>query len=111
VASGPGDGRLTESEREEPARLRRENAELAMERCPQALSGPVGQGGDEVSVAAFIGSQRTDHAVPHPVTCRALGVSESCFYKWRDRPPTPRQVRRAELADKIREFFDASGGT
>src|SRR2546421_2501501 len=36
---------------------REENAELAMERdSPQALSGPVGQGGDEVSVAAFISS-------------------------------------------------------
>jgi putative transposase len=64
-----------------------------------------------VSVAAFIGSQRTEHGVPHTVTCRALGLSESWFYKWRGRPPTPRQVRRAELADKIREIFDASGGT
>jgi transposase InsO family protein len=64
-----------------------------------------------MSVAAFIASQRTEHHVPHMLTCRALGVSESWFYKWRDRPPTPRQVRRAELADKVREFFDASGGT
>ncbi len=32
VASGPSDGRLAESERDELARLRRENAELAMER-------------------------------------------------------------------------------
>jgi transposase InsO family protein len=64
-----------------------------------------------VSVAAFIGSQRTKHGVPHAVTCRALGLSESWFYKWRDRPLSPRQVRRAELADKVREFFDASGGT
>jgi putative transposase len=64
-----------------------------------------------VSVAAFIGSQRTEHAVPHTLSCRALGLSESWFYKWRDRPSTPRQVRRAELADKVREFFDASGGT
>src|SRR5690349_21640908 len=42
------------------------------------------------------------------------GLSESEreeFYKWRNRPLTPRQVRRAELAEKIREFFDASGGT
>jgi putative transposase len=64
-----------------------------------------------VSVAAFIGSQRTDHGVPHAVTCRALGLSESWFYKWHHRPPTARQGRRAELANKIREFFDASGGT
>lgn len=64
-----------------------------------------------MSVAAFIGSQRTEHGVPHAVSCRALEVSESWFYKWHNRPPTPGQVRRAELAEKIREFFDASGGT
>lgn len=62
-------------------------------------------------MAAFISSQRTDHQVPHAVSCRALGLSESWFYKWRDRPATPRQRRRAELADAIREIFDASGGT
>jgi putative transposase len=64
-----------------------------------------------VSVAAFIDSQRTEHQVPHALSCRALGVSESWFYKWRNRPPTPRRVRRAELADAIRQIFDASGGT
>jgi transposase InsO family protein len=64
-----------------------------------------------VSVAAFIGSQRTEHAVPHSVSCRALGLSESWYYKWRSRKPTARLVRRAELADRIGEFFAASGGT
>ncbi len=64
-----------------------------------------------MSVAAFIACQRTEYGVPHAVSCRALGLSESWFYKWRERLPTARQVRRAELADKIREFFDASGGT
>ena len=49
--------------------------------------------------------------MPHAVTCRALGLSESWFYKWRDRQPTPRQRRRAELAVKVREIFNASGGT
>ncbi len=62
-------------------------------------------------MAAFISSQRTEHGVPHAVTCRALGLSESWFYKWRDRRPTVRQQRRADLAVKIREIFDASGGT
>lgn len=64
-----------------------------------------------MSVAAFISSQRTEHGVPHAVSCRALGVSGSWFYKWRDRPPTARQRRRAELADAVRAIFDASGGT
>jgi transposase InsO family protein len=37
-------------------------------------------------------------------------VSESWFYKWRHRPPTPRQARRAELIEAIQTSFDASGG-
>lgn len=64
-----------------------------------------------MSVAAFIGSQRGEHGVPHAVSCRALGVSKSWFYKWRDRPPTPRQRRRADLADRIAKLFAESGGT
>jgi putative transposase len=48
---------------------------------------------------------------PYTVPCRALALSESWFYKWRDRAPTPRQARRAELADAIRKVFDDSGGT
>jgi putative transposase len=64
-----------------------------------------------VSVARFISCQRTEHGVPQAVACRALGVSESWYYKWRDRPVTARQQRRAELAARIRELFDASGGT
>jgi putative transposase len=64
-----------------------------------------------VSVAAFIAAQRTEHDVPHAVACRALGVSQSWFYKWRDRPPTPRADRRARLAAAVRKVFDDSGGT
>jgi putative transposase len=64
-----------------------------------------------VSVAAFIAAQRTEHDVPHAVACRALGVSQSWFYKWRDRPPTRRQQRRSTLAAAVRKVFDGSGGT
>ncbi|MEU4645394.1 IS3 family transposase, partial [Micromonospora sp. NPDC023814] len=64
-----------------------------------------------MSVAAFIASQRTEHSVPHAVACRALGVSESWFYKWRDRPPTRRDDRRVRLAAAVRKVFDDSGGT
>jgi hypothetical protein len=75
------------------------------------LGGPVGQGGNEISIAAFIASQRTEQAVPHALTCQALGLSESGFYKWRDRAPTARLQRRADLDAAIRAAFDASGGT
>lgn len=62
-------------------------------------------------MADFIADQRTCHGVPHRVTCRALGVSESWFYKWHDRAPTARQLRRAELAERVTKLFDASGKT
>jgi putative transposase len=45
------------------------------------------------------------------VACRALDVSQSWFYKWRERPPTPRARRRVALADAVRQIFDESGGT
>jgi putative transposase len=63
-----------------------------------------------MSVASFIASQRTDHGVPHALSCRALVVSESWFYKWRYHLPTPRQQRRAELDAKVRTSFDESEG-
>ena len=63
-----------------------------------------------MSVARFIASQRTDHRVPHAKCCRFLGVSTSWFYKWRDRPPTPRAARRAELDEAVKASFDDSGG-
>ena len=63
-----------------------------------------------MSVAGFIASQRTEHRVPHAKCCAWLGVSESWFYKWRDRPPTASQVRRAKLDAAVKEIFDDSGG-
>ena len=64
-----------------------------------------------MSVSAHIAAQRTEHGVPHAVSCRALGVAESTFYKWRHRPPTPAQQRRAEVDAAVKTCFDASGGT
>jgi putative transposase len=64
-----------------------------------------------MTVASFIASQRTEHGVSHARSCRALDVPESTFYKWRDRPPTPRQARRVELDAAVKASFDESGGT
>ena len=63
-----------------------------------------------MTVATFIAVQRTDHGVPHAVACRALEVAESTFYKWRNRPPTPRQARRSRLDVAVKASFDDSGG-
>lgn len=64
-----------------------------------------------MTVASFVAAQRTDHGVPHALSCRALGLSESWFYKWRGRPPTARQDRRARLDAAVKASFDDSGGT
>jgi transposase InsO family protein len=71
----------------------------------------VGEGGDEVSVARFIADQRTEHGVPHTLSCRVLEVSESWFYKWNERAPTPARQRRVKLDATVAEFFAVSGGT
>jgi len=63
-----------------------------------------------MSVASFIASQRAEHGIPHARCCSFLGVSESWFYKWRNRLPTRRQRRRAALDQKVREIFSDSGG-
>lgn len=64
-----------------------------------------------MTVASFIATQRTDHGVPHAKCCRWLDVKASTFYKWRDRKPTARQQRRAQLDVAVKASFDDSGGT
>ena len=61
--------------------------------------------------AEFITAQRTEHGVPHVVSCRALGVPESTFYEQRSRRPSPTQQRRGDLDGKVKACFAASGGT
>ncbi len=64
-----------------------------------------------MTVASFIATQRTDHDVPHAVACHALDVASSTFYKWRNRPLTPRQARRVRLDAAVKASFDDSGGS
>jgi putative transposase len=64
-----------------------------------------------MTVASFVAAQRTEHGVPHAVSCRALAVSESWFYKWHNRPVTARQARRADIDAKVKSSFEDSGGT
>jgi len=43
--------------------------------------------------------------------CLALGVSQSGYYAWKDRPDAPRTLRRIWLAGEIADIHKASGGT
>lgn len=56
-------------------------------------------------MAAFIASQREQHGVPQAVSCRALGVSQSWFYKWKDGDRSPQHQRRERLKAEIARLF------
>ena len=43
--------------------------------------------------------------------CRALCVSPSGYYAWKDRPASPRELRRVWPAGEIADVHKASGGT
>ena len=61
-------------------------------------------------MAAFIVSQRARHGVPYAVSCRALGVSQSWFYKWKDGDRSARRTRRNRLKAEIARLFAARKG-
>jgi len=61
-------------------------------------------------VAALIAAQRDEHQIPHAVSCRALGVSRSWFYKWHGGALGPRAARRQQLAAEVRRLFELHGG-
>jgi putative transposase len=61
-------------------------------------------------VAAFIVSQRVQHGVPYAVSCRALGVSQSWFYKWKDGGHSLRRERRDRLKAEVARLFAARKG-
>jgi len=61
-------------------------------------------------VAAFIAAQRARYGIPYAVACRALGVSQSWFYKWRHADVSVRRARRRQLADEIRRLFERHQG-
>jgi putative transposase len=56
-------------------------------------------------VARFIAAQRVEYQIPHATACRALGVCEAWFYKWRDGDASPRRARRERLTVEIKRIF------
>jgi transposase InsO family protein len=62
-------------------------------------------------MARFIAAQRAQHQVPQATACRALGVSQAWFYKWRHGDPSPAHARREQLKVAIARLFAAHRGT
>ncbi|MFP5332148.1 MAG: IS3 family transposase [Acidimicrobiia bacterium] len=56
-------------------------------------------------------TERADYGIPYAVSCRALGVSESWFYKHKNRPVTRAVLRRECLDAAIRKVFVDHDGT
>ena len=61
-------------------------------------------------MAALIAAQREDHRIPHAASCRALGVSQSWFYKWKSARPGPRVQRRDRLKAEVARLFGVHEG-
>ena len=62
-------------------------------------------------MAGFIAVQRAEFGVPHAVACRALGVSQAWFYKWRYGDGSPRRARRRVLAALVTALFARRRGS
>ena len=61
-------------------------------------------------MATFIAAQRARYGIPYAVACRALGVSQSWFYKWRHGDASVRRARRRQLAEQVRWWFERRRG-
>ena len=60
-------------------------------------------------IFSFIRAEKANHHVA--TMCRVLGVSTSGYYAFRNRPPSARAVRDAQLAEKIEAIHTESRGT
>ena len=52
-----------------------------------------------------------DDGIDVAVTCRVLGVSRSGYYEWRSRPPSPRDIEDAYLANTVVDVHKMSRGS
>ena len=61
-------------------------------------------------MAALIAAQRDEHGIPAALSCRALGVSRSWFYKHEDAALPPQAVRHEQLKAEVKRLFAAHEG-
>ena len=64
-----------------------------------------------MSLAGVIAAQRQQYGIPQAVSCRALGVSQAWFYKWRGGDRSVRRSQREALTATIVYLFGKHRGT
>ncbi|MGW4772631.1 transposase [Nocardia sp. NPDC004278] len=102
-----GEGPLSENERDELNRLRKEMPSWRW--SVMCSSARLPSHDAAVSLAVLIAAQRAEHGIPAAVSCRALGVSQAWFHKWRKGDRSPRRKRRMALAATI-AYLRQDGG-
>ncbi|WP_109561033.1 IS3 family transposase [Mycolicibacter engbaekii] len=113
-AAGAGDNGavLDSDERAELERLRKENAELPLDRQFLKKSrGLLCLRTEPVEAYGLIEAEKANYAITR--MCELLDVSRSGFYKWRKSQaagPSPAARRRAELDVKVAALHEASDG-
>jgi len=94
---------LSSVEREDLARLGRENKQLKVERDILAKARPGSRKGgryDAGEVFRFVAVHQAEF--PVRTMCRLFAVSSSGYYAWTSRAPSARSMRDAELMARIR---------
>ncbi len=91
-------GVLATEERQDLARLRRENKQLRMEMRNPKSGGHLLREGERVRYAFILVSEV---AFPVAVMCRVLGVSRSGFYDWKAQPVSSRSERSVVLCSML----------
>ncbi|MHB1438659.1 MAG: IS3 family transposase [Vulcanimicrobiaceae bacterium] len=106
-----GDG-LTSAEREELAKLRKENRQLKIEREILGKSRGLVRTRDRFDTTPVFEFVKAHQALwPIVTQCRVLDVSPSGFYAWRKRPPSARHRADVVLGDRIEVLHRASRET
>ena len=98
-------------EREELARLRRENQTLRMEREILKKAAAFFAGRPASRRRDLLADRGGEGQLSVSLMCRALGVNRTSFHDWERRAPSDRALSDAWLTEKIKQIHAASNGT